>query len=449
MINFEFGQLRSDYVFITKITRDYVYVVCDRNLAPYGVGETATHFGHEVRKVSIHGGVYARFIKYNTLREFSTPRLATLNYYGTDIISMELQEYNYIDRSFDDAQTWVSKFDQAIPLIEKRIKYYVEKGFDVFMNGETIFWTKKHTMATAESADNDSTYVNLNPEGSLRLYYARAIKLFRIGIPQTKSLDRIREMNNHRNGEAQQQNLEENDSAVIGGGNVNVPILNGKMIAFVPNPQAPKEQQVLAFSPILESKQVRSASGGMRTVNHEERAAYSIGSKSNPTYVNVDFALNSAKIIGKHYGNEAMDFLDIPSILKNTGVVNLKRLSPNSRKNMPINRTALDCIAWLLGYIYREKSLSVLQDLNKAFRFTMTSGFIRESDIDVTKYMFKEDGERRELKSRTDMVNSVINTLHDNQYETHFERLEAIRKDNSTFLGALHGTKTERTAFRH
>jgi hypothetical protein len=420
MINFEFGKLRSDYVFITKITPQYIYVVCDRNMKSYGSGEEAIHFEHTVKKVPIHRSVYSRFSKSNPLREFSTPRLTSLNLYGDDIISIELQQFNYKTHGFDSPKSWSGVFDQSIDLIEKRITYYIGKGHNVYMNGESIFWISK-----VHNKENPA-YVQLNKEGSLRLYYARAIKLFRIGASRLDLLSLMQ--GQHTASESDLPKTESDEANQIGKGNLTIPVLNGKIMAFVPNPSAPAEDQIVAFSPLLESKKVRGASGGMVTVNHEERAAYALGSVDSPVLANVDFALHSAKMIGKLYGNEAMEFLDIPTILKTADVVNLKRLSKASRKNMPINRTAFDCIAWLLGYIYREKNMMNLQSLNRAFRYTMSNGFIRQSDIDFAKDLTTANGSEKVIRLRTDRVNKTLETLNTKDL-TIFQKMELLKKE--------------------
>jgi hypothetical protein len=369
--------------------------------------------------VPIHRSVYSRFSKLNPLREFSKPRLTSINLYGEDIISIELQQYDYVSRGFSDAKSWASVFDQSIPKIEKRISFYLNKGHEVYINGESIFWINK-----THNEDNPS-HLKLNKEGSLRLYYAQAIKLFRIGALRLDLVALLQEQ--HTSSQKTDSETALDESNQIGQGQLTIPVLNVKIMAFVPNPTAPVEDQIISFSPILESKKVRT-SGGMITVNHEERAAYALGSVDSPVLANVDFALHSAKMVGKLYGNEAMEFLDIPTILKTADVVNLKRLSKASRKNMPINRTAFDCIAWLLGYIYREKNMMNLQSLNRAFRYTMSNGFIRQSDIDFAKDLTTANGSEKVIRLRTDRVNKTLETLNTKDL-TIFQKMELLKKE--------------------
>jgi len=271
--------------------------------------------------------------------------------------------------------------------------------------------------------------------------------LFRIGATSQKAMDKIRQIakDSLERGvsetpeQMESDNLAENTSdGVIGADGVVVPILEAKMLAYVPNPQAPKDEQIIAYSPVLESKMVLSR-GRMVNVNQEERMAYMLGSSTNPCYVNIDFIVNTAKTIGKLYGNEAMDFLNIPKVLEETGVVNFYNLSAQSRKYTPISRSPIDCIAWILGYIYRETDLKKLTELSKAFRQTMVGGFVRHSDINVTNSVFKKSGEKRVLKARTEEVNKVLSVLHNKSLETHYDRIKELSDSSQTFSLTANG----------
>lgn len=395
MITFEHDKLHVKYVFITKITSNFVYVHSGRGdngqSIPFEEGDDFVHLDMDVKKVRIHRSVFMRFKQYNHSYQFSTPRLATLNYYADIVISIETQNFDLITGSWGNPAEWDSEFDLAIPKIIERTQKAEAQGFQVLINGEDVFWLNKF--------DKDN-YNILNADGNLRLYTGHAIKLFRIGVSRIRSGEDII---------ALQQKIAKGEA--IDKKEISVNVLTGKMLGFIPNLDAPEDEQILALSPMLEAKKIID-----KTVNLEERAAYSIGSESNPVYANIEFVLQAARVIGKLYGNEKNDFFDIPSILEETGVVNLTHITESSRRNVPINKSALECLSWLLGYIYREKDLHNMRELNRMFRFIMNSGLVAQNDVYIDRR--KEAGlESRELPLNTERTNKVLEMLRNPAFE--------------------------------
>jgi hypothetical protein len=386
MIKFDAALLTSDYVYIAKITSTFVYVVCDRDMKPYNKGVDGTFLDFNVKKVRINQSVYMRFMQMHSVREFRTPRLATLNMYGDNIVSIETQKYDYVLKGFESADTWRSTFDMTIDLIKEKVEKLTD---EVFINGESIFWLNKH---------DRNSYDQLNARNSLRLYHAHAIKLYSIGAKaRKKSTIEL---------SAKSFEVKEDDNGEV---KAVLSIHAGKMLAFIPNPDAPVEEQIVALSPLLETRKVRSASGMMKNVNFEERAAYIIGSENNPCYTNLEFVLQAARVIGKLYGNDAIDFLNIPRILKSIGQVNITKVHEQSRTNVPIEHTAESCIAWILGFIYRETDMNKIAQLNKMFRFIMNSGLVQHKDIEILTVRNAENlmGDF-ELPLNSEKVNAVL-----------------------------------------
>lgn len=388
MILFDSEKLTSEYVYISKITTTYVYVTSDKHGLTYNKGVEGNHNDVAIKKVKIPQSVYARFVQNNALTDFPKPRLATLNFYDDIVVSIEIQHYDFNIRGYESAATWRSNFDTVLPMIKEKVKTIKD---EVFINGESILWLNKH--------DKES-YMSLNKSNSLRMYHVHAIKLFKIGVVGKKKAKDAQESS---------EIVVADDKKDMFDQNVILTVHTGKALAYVPNPEAPEDEQIIALSPLLETKKVRSQSGQMLNVNFEERAAYAISSEINPCYANIEFVLQSAKVIGKLYGNEALDFLNIPNILKDCKTVNLTKIHEKSRENNPINKTAETCLAWILGYIYREKDMNNIYKLNRMFRFIMNKGLVRQNDIEVLSVR-NIDGidEAFEIPLISDKVNELL-----------------------------------------
>jgi hypothetical protein len=65
MIKFDSTKITCDYVYIKKITQNYIYVVSDINLRLYKPKNyvRGTYLGQQVTKIPVHGSVTNKYFK--------------------------------------------------------------------------------------------------------------------------------------------------------------------------------------------------------------------------------------------------------------------------------------------------------------------------------------------------------------------------------------------------
>jgi hypothetical protein len=379
MIQFNSAKLRAVYVYIVKVTSDYVYVSGHRNGDVFSQSSAIINYhGRDVSKIKIHRSVSHGFFKNNVMKEFSSPRLATLNYYGGDIISIEIQMFNMRLKRFQDADKWQSNFSKVLMKLEKRMNEVEE----AWINGSEVFWLNK---------EDKHDVFDLSVDGSLKLRKVKYIKLSKMGLNNKQLLNTKSEITAVNEEQPELLlDLENQAELYIG---------DGKVLAYYPNAAFPDEQQIVVYSPVLSSlsstdKRAKKPENNSLTEKDEEKKVYLINSESNPCYPNIEFALKAAKTIGKLYGFAETYFLNIPSIIIKTGEVNFYNIEQESRMNTPIDMSAITCIGWLFGFIYREENLNKMRELSSMFKFVINKGLVFKNDI---MNDFKEDAPSGEI----------------------------------------------------
>lgn len=358
MLQFDINKLRSVYVYLLKVTGDYLYVTTHRNGEPYlsAAEDQVSYRDHKVTKIKIHRSVSQGFFKFNVMKEFSSPRLASLNYYGSDIIGVEIQMFNRRLGAFQAAENWQSNFSKVIVKLGDAIK----DAENVWINGQEIFWVKK--------AEDTRSMFNITNDGSYFIQMVSYVKLSKMGLDRFQKQKTAKEISSVNTDSAEE--LHETVSSAY------LPLSTGCVLAYKPNAAYPDLEQIVVYSPVL------SADKEFGTSNKDEvRMVYSIASETNPSYPTIEFAIRAAKTIGKLYGYAETDFLDIPSIIKKTGMVNLQKISEKCRFKTPMNMRATTSISWLMGFLHRETDLNNLRDLSKMFKFIINNGLVYRNSI--------------------------------------------------------------------
>lgn len=364
MIKFNVDKLRAVYVYIVKVTTDYVYVTTHRNgelFAPKG-SQFTTYGKNNVTKIKLHRSVSNGFFKYNVMKEFGTPRLATLNYYGGNIISIEIQMYNHRVGGFQEAANWKSNFSKVAQAVESQ----VENLDDVWINGQEIFWL-----------DNESehNHFSLSTDDTLAIHKVKYIKLARIGLSISQKENTKKEIESGNTEDGGLLDDIDNSAKLI--------ISEGKVMVYSPNAAHPDQEQIAVYSPVLQGDSFgKTKFSGKETEQSEETLAYMINSPVNPCYPSIEFVLRAAKTIGKLYGHKETEFLNIPAIIASTGEVNFYNIEASSRSGTPIDMKAMDALAWLFGFIYRETKLDNMRELSTMFRFIINKGLVFQSNIE-------------------------------------------------------------------
>lgn len=355
-------KLKSVYVYILKLTPDYVYVTKSRSGAPYR--ETTTtqdeYRGYSVSKVSISKGVYDCFYKIYCCKEFAEPRLASLNMYEGDIVSIEIQisSLNAKNGDYVDPENWQSFFSKSLPILGENVG-----DNTAWINGSEIFWLSKDVHAEHF----------INPEKSLSLREVNFVRLGTMGISVLAAIKARKEIKSNE--------AVENDSVFANRATLRV--LNGRVLTYYPNAGViGAEGDIQVYSPVLQDDSMNDIfNPKANKTASEERKVFRLGSGRNSGFANIDFIIRAGALIGRLYGAKEIEYLDVPRIVEQTSCVNFHDISEHSRKITPTHITDFAAIAYIFRFIYKEKNMMKLRQLCYMFRFCLRRGLVYESTI--------------------------------------------------------------------
>lgn len=385
MIKFDITLLRSSYVYITKVTTDYVYVTTHRTGEAYKASSSvkAIHHGREVHKLKIHRNVSKSFFKHNAMKEFSKPRLASLNYYGSSIVSIEIQKYSFYLKGYQEPMLWQSNYSKVINELHECMKE-VETAY---INGQEIFWVH-------DKSDAFNSY-SLTPDNCFHLHKVSYVNLGKMGL----SIDNLKNTSIEL---ASENNIDKKDQETLDNtrNTAKLCISEGKVMGYYPNGY---DDELFVYSPVLKSKSAQAGFSSKVRKSDENVKVFQLVSESNPCYVNLQFVIKAAKTIGSLYGHKAVDFLDIPKIITQTGHINFYNISKESRKNIPVALSATDSLAWLFSFINSEENIDRLRDLSGMFSYIINFGLVFKSSIKVT---YQEGIEESPLMDIHELLNN-------------------------------------------
>lgn len=354
MLQFDSEKLRSVYVFIVKVTMDYVYVVSHRNgeeYAPKG-SKPVTWDGKTIHRVPIHPTVFAGYKRYSTMTQFSTPRLAALNYYGDTVVSLEAQQYSKALLGFQKADNWQSYFSRSAKALERMVE-----GQEAYINGLDIYWFTQ-----------DTRRMKLSEDGCFCLVNCQVVKIGSLGRP-SKAKEAM---------EAEVKAINSGDDSALKDIDDKFMVRSNEGIILEYQPQ----EGIRVHSPVLASTPALMAGGSLNGSEEEDRegkamirALYTMTGPS-PSQANLKLLLKAADVIGEIYGSEHNDFLNVPHVVMATGHTSLYHIPQETQAITPIGRSAVETLAWMMGYIYREKNLYNLRELMRMMRYSLIHGLM-------------------------------------------------------------------------
>ena len=117
---------------------------------------------------------------------------------------------------------------------------------------------------------------------------------------------------------------------------------------------------------------------------------YSLHTIDEAFYVNVDVALKLAQIVGKAYGYEKNEFLEIPKLMINYKTINIAHMPKAVKKVSPISRSLLSVIAWVIGLTSKEQDIYTLQEFQKVFVTLFNKGVVAKDRLKEDNYTASE-----------------------------------------------------------
>jgi hypothetical protein len=382
MIKFDPSKITLEYVYVRKIFKNFVEVICDNDKKTYDSTEVKfKRLKDGSVQIPIHYKVYSLYTKKNSLLHFDAEigKKTCILFYDGKVLSIDVYRQSYFTKN-EPESTWTSANEGVISHLIEMLKI----NDNVYIDGESIFFMDKMIPIT-KFKTNELFWIQP----------VRYIELSKMGIKKYRSELLSKD-------ECPKSNKSDNDALII--------LKNGFVLGFNPNILNPEEEQINVYSPVFsgdyskskkENKQP-SAFGKESSIGVLSATLFGIENKENPRILNLDFVLKAAKVIGEHYSFEETDFLDIPKIILETNILNLKTdITRQSRSKFPVSIEPFEGLAYVMRYCHMEKDLDVYRDLVSLFTFTIKYGFVSKKltgdifmdgkDIsDITRLNYKE-----------------------------------------------------------
>jgi hypothetical protein len=367
MIKFDPNKLTFEYVYIRKIFKTFVEVICDKNRNTYE-SETVGYkrLKDQAVQIPIHYKVFSLYLKKNSLLHFdvNVGKKACITFYDGKVLSLDVYRKSYFS-GFETEDEWKSVNEGVFGHIKEMLK--VQE--DIYIDGESIFLVDKMIQP---KTFKETINFWIQP--------VRYVDLSKMGVK--KSVSKILTEKDAELAKEKEEKNKANDSAVI--------LKNGYVLAYNPNIDLdPNDREIVVYSPVfsatesLYKSEERTASKKQFRRNDETdkksflRNLEKIEDKVDPTVLNLNFVLKATRVIGEHYSFEDTDFLDIPKIIMETNIINLKTdISDHSRATYPVDINVWDGLAYLMRYCHIETNLNVYRDLVSLFKFTLVRGFV-------------------------------------------------------------------------
>jgi len=388
MIKFDPNKLTFEYVYIRKIFKNFVEVICDKDRNIYQ-SETVEYkrLKDEAVRIPIHYKVFSLYLKTNSLLHFdeNLGKKACIAFYDGKVLSLDVYRKSYFTGP-ETEEEWKSVNEGVFAHIKEMLKVHE----DIYIDGESIFLLDK-MMPPKMFKQNINFWIQP----------VRYVQLSKMGVK--KSISKLlKEKDGASNKEPEkEEKAKENDSAVL--------LKNGYVLAYNPNIDLdPLDKSIVVYSPVFsaeeslyKSESKSEAKKPFRRNDETDKRSFlrnldKIEDKVDPTVLNLNFVLKATRIIGEHYSFEDTEFLDIPKIIMETNIINLKSdISEHSRATYPVDINVWDGLSYLMRYCHIEDNLNVYRDLVALFKFTLVRGFVSKKK---TGDLFKEGQSMTNIK---------------------------------------------------
>lgn len=357
MIKFDPDKLTFEYVYIRKIFKTFVEVISNDSKEKYD--STIVDF-KRLRdgcvQIPIHYKVYSLYLKSNSVLHFDQflGKRACIYYYDGKVLSIDVYRKSYY-ANVELEHLWKSVNEGVFNHLKEMLKVHD----DIYIDGESIFLLDK-MMPKQNFKSNNNFWIQP----------VRFVSLSKMGVKKASS-------KLLSDADKKEEKAPTNESLVI--------LKSGYVLAYDPSIGFDNEESIVVYSPVFFQDGGNVPKGGKRKrVQGEPAEEFSafknlehIEDPKNPTVLNLNYVLKAAKVIGDNYHFDETDFLNIPQLIIDTKIVNLKSdISIHSRSTYPVNLNVWDGLAYLMRYCHRESNLNVYRDLVALFRYTLVKGFV-------------------------------------------------------------------------
>jgi hypothetical protein len=393
MIKFNPEKLTFEYVYIRKIFKNFVEVIVDNERNRYESDSVSyKRLKDGSVQIPIHYRVFSLYLKTNSILHFdeTVGKKACITYYDGKVLSIDVYRRSYLS-GYEPEETWKSVNEGAFAHVKEMLK--VQE--DIFIDGESIFLMDK--------LGQRETFKGTN---AFWIQPVRYISLSKMGIKKSTSkllsdMDK-KEVKPEEKAKIEEEIKKDNDATIL--------LKSGHVLAYNPNADIdPQDFSIVVYSPVFANNKTATTipkrTSRFSSPENDQASFFknlkNIEDVKNPTILNLNFVLKATKVIGEHYSFEDTDFLNVPKIILETNIINLKSdISLSSRSTYPVDIPVWDGLAYIMRYCYSEDNLNVYRDLVSLFKFTLTKGFVSQKQTGNLFLDGKNMGDIKHFKVR-------------------------------------------------
>ena len=169
---------------------------------------------------------------------------------------------------------------------------------------------------------------------------------------------------------------------------------------------------------------------GAEKVRSKGERDFSFDSVDEFCAVNISFALKAAAQLSKEFGFEAIEPLNLPSLMIRLNTVNLPKVASEVKDTFDSGMTFTHALAWLLGFARRCENLDTYATIRALLKYLTSNGLFFKSAFDPVN-IFKEGVTLDDIPHL-----SKKEALEADIYKLSIEdRLEILRSQRAVRLG--------------
>lgn len=410
MIPFDPSKIKHEYVYLKKISKFSIEV----NNNDIGEIYAPVDVKHTIRNgktiIPIHNKVFMLYSKSNYLVEFADKgRRACISYYDGYVLTVDIYKpFASFSGARVEEKDWESLNIEALNKIIELIQEAKSQdtSAEVYIDGETIFFADRTIKPTAFRTTKNFwiqpiRYIQLS-KMAVKVNKDFGAYMNKSENKETIDLSKVdpavaKEVKKDEKSEQRRIKKEETDTLIV--------LKSGFVLAY--NPSIEEDPDFVVYSSVMSDKEDDTKTRKPRFTPSYGMASpktfLKMEDSENPLYFNLLFALRAGKVIGEHYGFDETDFLDIPSVILSTEILNLKNdISYQSRANYPMSLNTWDCLAYMFRFFHKEKDLNIYRNLVSLFTYSAKHGFVAKKN---TGKIFREGKSVNDIPKRTIHLN--------------------------------------------
>ncbi len=154
--------------------------------------------------------------------------------------------------------------------------------------------------------------------------------------------------------------------------------------------------------------------------------------------VNISFALKAAAELSTHFGFEAIEPLDLPSLMIRLNTVNLPRVAPEVKATFDSGIKFTHALAWLLGYAQRAEDMETYAVIRSLLKYLTTKGMFFRKSFDGAN-IFKKGVtiESIPLRSKDEAIEAAKSMTLEETLEMIKNRMSHAGREGNVIGGVL------------